>query len=253
MEVPRTGQLARLPLATIVRRQDVTADLFVLWLKPDTPFSFASGQYITIGTNGIERPYSIASAPYEPLIELFIERVAPEQGGRLTPVLHALKVDDTLTMRPRARGRFAWQPRVTNHVMVATVTGIAPYVSMIRQFVHDHADSGFAGHRFFVMHGASYRDEFTYDAELRVLSERYSDTIHYLGSVSRPSDPRNAGWSGATGRINLLVEDHLARWSLPVADTVVYLCGNPGMIDDVEARLAPKGWSVVMEQYWRKK
>ena len=34
-------------------------------------------------------------------------------------------------------------------------------------------------------------------------------------------------------------------------DTVVYLCGNPGMIDDAKARLLPRGWSIAQEQYWQ--
>ena len=84
---------------TIVRRRDYTGDLFVIWLKPDVEFRFAPGQYITIGAEGIERPYSIVSAPYEPEIELFIEFVLPEHGGKLTPLLYARHVGD----RPPAR------------------------------------------------------------------------------------------------------------------------------------------------------
>jgi ferredoxin--NADP+ reductase len=93
---------------------------------------------------------------------LFVERVLPQYGGRLTPVLHARQVGDRVTFRPVAKGRFTRRAGVTNHVMIATVTGIAPYVSMIRQFIHeslmcprsvDHC-------RFFVMQGASHRDEF---------------------------------------------------------------------------------------------
>jgi NAD(P)H-flavin reductase len=69
--------------------------------------------------------------------------------------------------------------------------------------------------------------------------------------VSRPWAERNAGWIGPTGRINLLVEEYLDRWRLPKADTVIYLCGNPGMIDAVNARSTPDGWSIVSERFWR--
>ena len=68
--------------------------------------------------------------------------------------------------------------------------------------------------------------------------------------VSRPAAERNAGWTGASGRINLLVEEYLHRWRLPKEDTLVYLCGNPGMIQDATVRLTPQGWSVVSEQFW---
>jgi ferredoxin-NADP reductase len=259
-EQDRPGQVKarsgnpKLPRATIVRRQDFTDDLFVLWLERESPFPFEPGQYITIGVDGVERPYSIASAPHEPLIELFIERVPPEQGGTLTPVLHARRVGDRVTMRPHAKGRFTLRANVTHHVMVATVTGVAPYVSMVRQCLHDRAagTGGCAGHRFLVMHGASHRDEFVYDDELRRLSEQHPDMIQYISSVSRPSAARNAGWNGPVGRINTILEECLIRWSPPKGDTVVYLCGNPGMIDDAKARLLPHGWSVAQEQYWHR-
>jgi ferredoxin-NADP reductase len=47
---------------------DFTPDHFKLWLEPAEPFTFAPGQYCTIGVEGIERPYSIVSSPREPLI-----------------------------------------------------------------------------------------------------------------------------------------------------------------------------------------
>jgi ferredoxin--NADP+ reductase len=250
--VGASARVPSLPTATIVRRRDWTDDLFQLWLKPGIPFTFAAGQYITIGAGGIERPYSIVSAPYEPEIELFIEHVLPAHGGKLTPLLYARHVGDVVTMRPRAKGLFTLRPHVVNHVMVATVTGVAPYISIIRQFLHDRAVG--APHpgptRFFVLQGASHRDEFVYDDELRQLSGENPGTIHCVFSVSRPAAGRNEGWAGPTGRINELVEEYLDRWGLRPDDAVVYLCGNPGMIDDARARLAPKGWSTLAEQYW---
>lgn len=253
-EVKSRSGHPKLSRATIVRRKDFTDDLFVLWLEPESQFPFEPGQYITIGVEGVERPYSIASAAYEPLIELFIERVPPEQGGTLTPILHARRVGDLVTMRPKARGRFTLRANVTHHVMVATVTGVAPYVSMVRQSLHDRAadTGGRAGHRFFVMHGASHCDEFVYDSELRRLSEEHPHVIQYVSSVSRPSAARNAEWNGPVGRINTILEECLERWSPPKEDTVIYLCGNPGMIDDAKARLLPRGWSVAQEQYWQR-
>jgi ferredoxin/flavodoxin---NADP+ reductase len=242
-----------LPEAKIVRREDFTDDLFLLWLQPEIEFDFTAGQYITIGAGGVERPYSIASAPYEPLIELFIEYVRPEHGGTLTPILYAQHVGDVLTMRPRAKGRFTLRAGVRNHVMVSTVTGIAPYVSMVREFIRDR-ESGAGGsenHRFFVMQGASHRDEFVYDREFRRLSNRYADVITFVCSISRPWAERNAGWTGPTGRVNLLIEEFLDRWNLPKEETLVYLCGNPGMIEDAEFRLTPCGWSVITERFWR--
>ena len=89
MTLQRGDRLANLPKAWIVKKREVAEDLFTIWLRPEVPFTFKPGQYITIGTGGIERPYSIASAPYEETIELFIEHVLPENGGKLTPLLWA--------------------------------------------------------------------------------------------------------------------------------------------------------------------
>lgn len=244
--------VASLPTAAVVRRKDWTDDLFQIWLEPSIPFPFKAGQYITIGTGGIERPYSIVSAPYEPEIELFVEYVLPAHGGKLTPLLHAQQVGDLVTMRPRAKGLFTYHAEVVNHVMVATVTGVAPYVSIIRQYLHDRPSHTHqpGERRFFVLQGASHHDEFIYDAELRQLSARHPETVQYACSVSRPADPRNAAWTGATGRVNVLLEDYLAQWGLAPADTLVYLCGNPGMIDDARERLTGGAWPLVAEQYW---
>ena len=46
--------------------------------------------------------------------------------------------------------------------MVSTVTGVAPSVSMVRSCV----ELGAPGHKFYVLEGASYYDELTYDDEL---------------------------------------------------------------------------------------
>jgi ferredoxin--NADP+ reductase len=243
----RSGQAE----AVIARREDYDEELFGLWLQPRIPFTFKAGQYVTVGIDALERPYSIVSAPYEPLIELFIERIPNEHGGHLTPILHQQRAGDVVMIRPRAKGLFTLR-HTTHHVMVATVTGIAPYVSMIRQFLRDtpSAGSGARAKRFYVLHGASYHDEFIYDRELARLSETIPHVIQYVPTVSRPRDARNTTWRGVTGRANEVLEEHLNRWSLPTADTTIYLCGHPGMIDDASTRLAPRGWSIAKEQYW---
>jgi NAD(P)H-flavin reductase len=236
-----------LPKAWIEEKVDVNPDLFKLWVRPEVRFVFEPGQYITIGKDGTERPYSIVSAPHEDTIELFIERISPDAGGRLTPILSRLKVGDYVSMRPVAKGRFLFQPHFKNHVMVATVTGIAPFVSMVRHAVHEEIRD----HRLFVLQGASHRDEFGYREELERFAQTHSNRITYVATVSRPDAERNRDWRGPTGRVNLLVEDYIDRWGLTQANTGVYLCGHPGMIEDVTDRLGSKHWRVMSERYWK--
>ena len=77
--------------AKIVKREQLTEDLWKTWLEPEEKFNFNPGQYCTIGSSGIERAYSIASSPEEDLIELFIELV-PHPDGNLTPLLNDLNL-----------------------------------------------------------------------------------------------------------------------------------------------------------------
>ncbi|MBI2872647.1 MAG: ferredoxin--NADP reductase [Chloroflexi bacterium] len=235
-----------LPRARIVERRDVTPDLWVIRLEPETEFRFQAGQYMTIGLNGLERAYSIVSAPHEPQIELFIELVPPP-AGNLTPVLHKLAVGESVTMRPRAKGIFTMDDRYPDQVMVATVTGVVPYVSILRDYLY----RGRSGHRFFILQGASYQDEFAYDRELAGLAAAHPDFIAYVPTVSRPQEARNATWGGEKGRVNTIVEKYLRRFGTTRKSTLVYACGHPGMIEDLKARLLPKGWRVKEERFWK--
>ena len=247
IQVDRAARIAQLPRARIVKRQDFTDDLFIIWLETGVPFTFKPGQYITIGAGGIERPYSIVSAPYEPLVELFVEYVLPEHGGKLTPLLWAQHVGDEVSMRPKPKGIFTFEPQYRDHLMVGTVTGVAPYLSIIRQYLQD----GREGHRFFVMEGASYQNEFIYDQELGELAQRHPEWVQFVPTVSRPQEEGNASWQGRGGRVNALVEEYLETWGLKKDETLVYLCGNPGMIEDVKHRLLPHGWNLKEERFWK--
>ena len=231
--------------AEIVRRLDLTDDLWRIWLRPEMPFPFKAGQYCTIGTGGIERPYSIASPPSEPEIELFIELIPPPDG-ELTPLLYELREGATVTMRPRAKGLFVLKPEFRNHVMVSTVTGITPFVSMLRH----HLEQPLPDHRFFVLEGASYFDEFGYDKELNELALAHEE-ITYIPTASRPGDSKNAAWTGETGRVNTIVEAHLEQLGLSTGDTLVYTCGHPLMIEDVRRRLEGTGFQLEEERFWK--
>jgi ferredoxin--NADP+ reductase len=231
--------------ASIARRVDFTPDHFKLWLEPADPFTFAPGQYCTIGVDGIERPYSIVSSPREPLIELFVELIWPPDG-HLTPLLHKLRVGDKVSIRRRAKGKFVLNPNYRKHVMVSTVTGVAPFVSMLRYVLATPGD----GAQFYVLQGASYVDEFGYDAELAALAAKHSN-VRFVPTCSRPQDARNATWRGETGRVNTIVERYVREWALTPAETCIYVCGNPQMIEDVKTRYDNTGFRVEAEGFWK--
>jgi ferredoxin-NADP reductase len=120
--------------AAIIERRDFSEDLWLIRVDPGGPFQFKAGQYATLGVDlgdqRIERAYSIVSSPYEEALEFFIELV-PQ--GALTPHLYKLQKGDTLC-REIPKGRFTLDLKSgrTHHLLLATVTGIAPFVSYVR-------------------------------------------------------------------------------------------------------------------------
>ena len=249
----RAQKARKLQQVKVLRREDVTSDLLKMWIEKPEGFTFRPGQYCTIGINGIERAYSIVSAPYEPDLELFVELVPAEHGGVLTPLIWELEAGDSVTIRPRGKGLFVFKPDYRHHLMLATVTGVVPYVSIVRQYLNDLPDSAGddAGHHMYILMGASYASEFVYDAELSELAALHPDLITFIPTISRPAEPGNDGWTGQTGRTNEVVEQYLEGWSLSAEDTLVYACGHPGMIEDVKERLVPRGYAVEEERFWK--
>lgn len=231
---------------SIVDRKDHTPDLWSLFLEKPNNFTFKPGQYCTIGVDGIERAYSIVSAPHQNQIELFIELV-PLPDGILTPKLYDLNIGDKVTIRPRAKGLFTFKQDYSNHLLIATVTGIVPYISYIRDYIY----SSCSGNNFFILLGASYVDEFVYDSELIDLASSYSDFIKFIPTISRPDESENISWSGEIGRVNQIVEKYANLYKLSPNDTLVSACGHPGMIENVKEILGDKGFSIEEERYWK--
>ena len=239
-------QVQALPKATLVERRDITSDLMIIKLRPQRPMDFKPGQYCTLGLDGIERAYSIVSAPHEPELEIFVELV-PLPDGALTPLMWKMKEGDEMNIRPRCKGIFTLDQKYHSHLMVATVTGIAPSMSILRSYFHH----GIQGHRFYVLQGASYYDEFVYKDELEEMARAHPETLFYVSTVSRPKDERNRCWSGETGRVNTIVEKYIEQLGLEPETTLVYACGHPGMIEDVKERLIPRSFKVKEERFWK--
>src|SRR5271169_1752208 len=156
--------------AQVTRRIDFAPDLWMFRIRSEGEFKFVPGQYATLGVeaNGkrVERPYSIASSPAEDEVEFFFELV-PE--GALTPLLHKLQPGDPLLMRKVPKGRFSldMQNGKTNHLLISTVTGVAPFVSYVRWLSKDWKEGRFDGtHKLYLLNGASRPWEFGYKDEL---------------------------------------------------------------------------------------
>jgi ferredoxin/flavodoxin---NADP+ reductase len=229
--------------AQIVERKDFGDDLWIIRVSPGGEFTFKPGQYATLGVitpeKHIERAYSIVSAPHEPLVEFFLELVP---HGELTPHLHQLKVDDTFTFRKVAKGRFTLdtQSGRTNHLLLSTVTGIAPFVSYIRSLRKDWKEGRFSGeHKLFLLDGASRSWEFGYRPEIEPVAAE-APWLKYVTTVSRPWE--DAAWKGELGRVDDLLRKYTDQWGLTPETTSIYLCGHPLMIESCKAILKRRGW-----------
>ena len=230
----------------IIQRVDLSDCMLKLWILKPENYSFKPGQYCTIGVDGIERAYSIASSPDENFLELFVELV---EHGELSSIIREMKVGDKLTLRPKAKGIFQIKDtNYNNYLLICTVTGIVPYVSYVRYFLNNNSSNM----KFHILQGSSYMDELGYSEELSTISKDYPDFVTYQPTISRPKDIRNEEWNGKTGRVNIIAENYINQKQLNIDNTIVYACGNPDMIIDIKEKLGQnKGFKVLEERFWK--
>lgn len=228
---------------TIVERHDHTPELWSIRVRHDLDFSFTPGQYATLGVPRgdrlVERAYSIVSDPTEQTVEFFFELV-PE--GALTPLLYEKSVGDDILMRKRAKGLFVLDQREerTHHVCVSTVTGVAPFVSMVRTTRRLlAADPAMRAPRMLLIQAGSRSEELSYLDELRG-HDAELPWLTYVPSVSRPwEDPE---WTGELGRAEDVVRKHVDAARCGPRDSVAYLCGHPEMIATVRGIMRRRGF-----------
>jgi ferredoxin/flavodoxin---NADP+ reductase len=240
--------------ARVIERQDIAADLWKIRIAPETPFRFAAGQFVTLGVQTsaklVERAYSIVSSAYEENLEIFIELVP---GGDLTPLLFKLNPGDDLVMRKIAKGRFTidFKSGHTKHLLLCTVTGVAPYVSYIRTLKRDWDDKKFPGdHHFYLLDGASRSWELAYCAELQKIASEVP-WFDYVATVSRPGE--DPAWGGEVGRVVDLIRKYSDQWGISPENGTGYLCGHPQMIELGMGILKRRGFpngSLRQEVYW---
>jgi ferredoxin--NADP+ reductase len=229
--------------AQILERREVSPDLWVIRVDPGGEFKYLPGQYATLGVvageKRIERPYSIVSAPHEKFLEFFVELV-PQ--GQVTPHLHEAQVGDIITLRKTAKGHLTLDLSggATNHFLIATVTGICPFVSYVRHLQNEWKQKSFRGeHKLFLLEGASRSWELGYVAELTQAASEFP-WLTYVPTISRAQEDK--AWTGETGRVDDVARKYSDLWNLTPDNAKVYLCGHPGMIENVYGIMKRRGW-----------
>ena len=151
--------------------------------------------------------------------------VALVTTGALTPRLFALNIGDRIWLSPKITGMFTFDqvPEDKNVVMIATGTGLAPYMSMLTT----HLMCGSA-RRFAVLHGARHSWDLGYRSELMTLATPVQEPQLHPGhqpaarragsrGPARPATCRICGRSGALDK----------AWGFhPTPEnTHIFLCG----------------------------
>ena len=244
--------------ATVVNRLDLTKDLLFLYIKPDYIIpDFLPGQYVALGLPDvkqdgeklklIKRAYSIGSAPSEKGFYEFYIAIVPD--GMFTPLLCQIKPGDRIFVAPKVTGTFTLKnaPQNSNLILVSTGTGIAPFMSMLRT-----PQTWINGRRISIVHGVRYESDLAYADELISLNKA-DKRLSYYPIVSRAAET----WQGERGYVQRFFKEKIIK--LDPSKDHVYICGNPAMIEEMQALLAEIGYTehskkqpgnLHLEKYW---
>ncbi len=215
------------------------------WELPD----FKPGQFVALGlppTNEkcaeateemvepkpdklIKRAYSVASSSEaKEYAEFYVTLV---HSGALTPRLFNLKNGDNVWMGKKFTGMFTIDEVDENQnlILIATGTGVAPYMSMLR------SDALKRKGKIMVIHGAANSWDLGYSSELELL-QSITPNFDYLPTITLP-EKEHTSWRGKTQFIQDLWAEGVVEkaWGLKPTpeNTHIFLCGNPNMIKDM--------------------
>ena len=175
----------------------------------------------------VTHSYSIASAPWETdekrFLEFYVvlEIVKDGTPGRLSESFFRLDPEkgSTVTYFDRITGNFTLDDRTTGYesvIMVGTGTGLAPFVSMMKQ-LHYEASHGMGdGRKYTVLHTNRTYEELAYHQDLLEIEASGQVDFVYIPTVSRPKQRDIEDKRLGQGRANNVLR-HL--FDLPLKET----------------------------------
>ena len=202
------------------------------------PFEYKPGQFITIhferDGKTLRRSYSVATIPGQ---SDYIEIAAGYiEGGPGTELLFHLKPGNQVkTTGPF--GRLVLRDETPQrYFLIATGTGVTPYRSMLPELKARMADQEQL--EIVLLLGVRGRDHLLYANDFQGLAKE-NTRFHFVPCYSR-QDPDTLNDDEQQG----YVQQVLKRYELTPENDLVYLCGNPGMIDDAFQYLQEQGFTV---------
>jgi ferredoxin-NADP reductase len=233
-------------------------------------FPFQPGQFVSavaVDDRGKQqtRAYSLASAPAANHFELCVNRVEEGFFSNHLADLPDLPVGATIQIHG-PHGNFVLREPITDSILVATGTGIAPMRSFLQWLFPAEGPDRSGGKQIWLVYGTRYETDIYYREEFEALARR-APNFHYLPTLSRAS----ADWNGLRGYVQdhvaCIAEEHAARLGQPLPappvdpaippaelrfDVYTYICGLNAMVSAVRERLAGFGWhrkQIVFERY----
>ena len=199
------------------------------------PFSYVPGQFITLhmpwADMELRRSYSVATIPGESGdVQIAATHV---DGGRATGMLFDMQ-PGTKVAATGPFGRFVLrEDPPCRYLLIATGTGVSPYRAMLPQF-RSLLDG--KQRTAVLMLGVRGPDELLFGEDfLRFAGE--NPAFSFVASLSRRlSEPAQAYERQG------YVQDHLMELNPDPQRDIVYLCGNPDMIDASVERLKALGF-----------
>lgn len=239
------------PFATRVARvEGLSRDVLRVELEVPEGFQFRAGQFVQLEREGgVLRPYSIASIPGAPRLELHVKLHA---GGVMSQWLRWAE-KQPITLRGPFGECFYFEDELDRPLLLAgTGTGLAPLLGVTRAALA-------AGHRgpIHLYHGSSARDGLYLFDQLRALAEA-APSLRVFGSLLEPPAPATAAQpappqpapseqpagASAPPRVQLRHEplDQLILSDpLDFFQCRVYLCGDPELVQRLRKRIYLSG------------
>jgi len=202
-------------------------------VEPDN-MDFRPGQYVQFKipaygevVEPVYRAYSIASSASEKSALEFVIRLAPK-GIATTYIFERLKEGDALMING-PYGEFLMRDTDAEVLMIAGSTGIAPFRSMLHEFVERGIQRPCT-----LFFGCVEESDLFYVDEMASFEESLPN-FQFVPALSAPGG--GSGWTGERGLITDVVDRHVKEPSSAEG----YLCGSPGMIDACVQVLEAKG------------
>lgn len=210
---------------------------------PDQTFEYIPGQFITLhfskDDKEFNRSYSIANPPNSSKYIEFAISYLPD--GIASEEIFHMKPGEQVNASGPAGRLVLLDQHPKRYILVATGTGVTPYRSMLDQIqeISKTTDT-----KFLLLFGVRNPQECLYYDEFMAVknnNKNFDFHVFYSREVPVNTDPN---LTAANSHIhNGYVQTGFDHFNLNPDDDMVYLCGNPNMIDDAYPVLISKGFT----------